>query len=133
MQINQPAPDFELVDLAGNIHKLSDYRGQIVIVNFWSVECSHSERTDRLIMAYLEQRGEGVKLLPIAKDATSAPVEPSEANVHDNSYPISRFLFWYVAGEPTGAVKEFADWVLSADGQKVISEVGYYPLKTAAQ
>ena len=30
-------------------------------------------------------------------------------------------------------VKEFSDWVLSADGQKVIAEVGYYPLKTAAQ
>jgi phosphate transport system substrate-binding protein len=75
----------------------------------------------------------GVKLIPIAKDANSPPVEPSEANVHDNSYPISRFLFWYVAGEPAGAVKEFTDWVLSPEGQKVISDVGYYPLKTAGQ
>ena len=73
-----------------------------------------------------------VKTIPVAADAKSAPVAPSEENVHNNTYPISRFLFWYTAGEPTGAVKEFADWVLSAEGQKVISDVGYYPLKTAA-
>ena len=49
MQINDPAPDFELPDLAGRIHRLSDYRGRIVIVNFWSCECPHSERTDYAI------------------------------------------------------------------------------------
>ena len=73
-----------------------------------------------------------VKTIPVAPDAKSAPVAPTEENVHNNTYPISRFLFWYTAGEPTGAVKEFADWVLSPEGQKVISDVGYYPLKTAA-
>jgi phosphate transport system substrate-binding protein len=74
-----------------------------------------------------------VKTISIAKDAKSGPVPPTEENVHNNTYPISRFLFWYTAGEPTGGVKEFSDWVLSAEGQKVISEVGYYPLQAAAQ
>ena len=55
MQLNQPAPDFELPDLQGNPHKLSDYRGKIVIVNFWSAECPHSERTDRYLVSLLEQ------------------------------------------------------------------------------
>ncbi|MBK7316728.1 redoxin domain-containing protein [Candidatus Villigracilis affinis] len=49
MQINQSAPDFELPDLDGNLHRLSHYRGRIVIVNFWSCECPHSERTDKAI------------------------------------------------------------------------------------
>ncbi|MBI5962589.1 MAG: redoxin domain-containing protein [Chloroflexi bacterium] len=56
MEINQPAPDFELPDLEGRLHRLSDYRGKIVIINFWSCECPHSERTDRAIMAMLAQR-----------------------------------------------------------------------------
>ncbi len=55
MEINQPAPDFELPDLAGRLHRLSDYRGRIVIVNFWSCECLHSERTDRAIMSMFVQ------------------------------------------------------------------------------
>ncbi len=66
MQINQPAPDFELPDLQGNLHKLSDYRGKIVIVNFWSAECPHSERTDHSTMACYIQWGGEVEMLSIA-------------------------------------------------------------------
>ena len=66
MRINQPAPDFQLPDLQGVFHKLCDYRGRIVIVNFWSAECPHSERADRSTMACLVQWGEDVQLLSIA-------------------------------------------------------------------
>ena len=55
LEINQPAPDFELPDLEGRLHHLSDYRGKIVIVNFWSCECPHSERTDKAIMSMFVQ------------------------------------------------------------------------------
>lgn len=84
--INQPVPDFELPDLEGRLHRLSDYRGKIVIVNFWSCECPHSERTDRAIMAMLVQwqndvemlsiaanRSENVEALKIAADARRLP------------------------------------------------------------
>jgi peroxiredoxin len=33
------APDFALADIDGKIHRLSDYRGQVVIVNFWATWC----------------------------------------------------------------------------------------------
>jgi len=72
MQLNQPALDFELPDLEGNIHRLSDYRGKIVIVNFWSCECPHSERTDRSTMACLVQWGAGVVLLSIAANRSES-------------------------------------------------------------
>jgi peroxiredoxin len=80
IEINSPAPDFELPDLNGRLHRLSDHRGQIVIVNFWSCECPQSERTDRAIMAMLAQ-WEDVVLLTIASnrnesaDAIKAAVE----------------------------------------------------------
>lgn len=66
MHLNQPAPDFELADLQGNPHKLRDYRGKIVLINFWSAECPHSERADRSIMACVVQWGGNVELLSIA-------------------------------------------------------------------
>jgi peroxiredoxin len=66
MQLNQPAPDFELPDLQGTLHKLSGSLGRIVIVNFWSADCPHSERTDRSTMACLVQWGEDVEMLSIA-------------------------------------------------------------------
>jgi len=73
MQLNQPAPDFELPDLQGALHKLSDDRGKIVILNFWSVECPHSERTDRYIVSLLERwNGEAVLLSVAANRSESA-------------------------------------------------------------
>ena len=92
MQINQSAPDFELPDLNGNLHRLSHYHGRIVIVNFWSCECPHSERTDKAIMAMLMQwrdvvmlsiasnRSENVEALKKAADARRLPTVLLDAN-----------------------------------------------------
>lgn len=66
MGLNQLAPEFTLPDLDGRIHMLSDYRGRLVIVNFWSAECPHARRADLALTAALEDWGEAVALLPIA-------------------------------------------------------------------
>ncbi|MEW6400479.1 MAG: redoxin domain-containing protein, partial [Chloroflexota bacterium] len=79
MQINQPAPDFELPDLDGNCHRLSDYRGRIVILNFWSCECPHSERTDRAIMSMVVQWQDDVTLLSIASNRNESAEALREA------------------------------------------------------
>jgi len=72
--------------------------------------------------------GEGVKHLRVKKDANSPAVEPSMENVLTAQYPISRHLFWYLAGQPAGDLKAFAEWVVSKEGQQVVEKVGYYPL-----
>src|SRR5262245_40200493 len=79
MELNQLAPDFELSDLQGELHRLSDYRGKIVIVNFWSCECPHSERTDRSTMACLVQWGAAVELLSIASNRNESTQCMAEA------------------------------------------------------
>jgi phosphate transport system substrate-binding protein len=75
-------------------------------------------------VAYLE----GIKALRIRKDDASSAVAPSPATAQDGSYPIGRFLYFYTAGEPEGELKKFIDWVSGPEGQKVILDVGYYPL-----
>jgi peroxiredoxin len=66
VELHQPAPDFELPDLQGRLHRLCDRRGKIVLLNFWSAECPHSARTDRLILDLLEKWNGEVELLSIA-------------------------------------------------------------------
>ena len=66
MQLNQPAPDFELPDLQGRMHNLSGYRGRIVIVNFWSAECAYSVRTDGMLSKWLTRWGSDVTSLAVA-------------------------------------------------------------------
>ena len=68
MEINQPVPDFELPNLNGKIQRLSDYRRRIVIVNFWSCECPHSERTDKAILSMFVQWQDDVTMLTIASN-----------------------------------------------------------------
>ena len=66
--INHPVPDFELPALDGRLHRLSDHRGRIVIVNFWSCECPHSERTDKAILSMFVQWQDDVTMLTIASN-----------------------------------------------------------------
>ena len=79
MNLNESAPDFELPDLDDKLHRLSDYRGKIVIVNFWSCECPHSERTDRALMAMSVQWAENVAMLSIASNRSESIQSIEEA------------------------------------------------------
>jgi phosphate transport system substrate-binding protein len=67
------------------------------------------------------------KMVAVARDSDSLYVLPSIETVNDGSYPISRPLYMYTAGEPTGQVKEYMDWLLG-DGQSLVSELGFVPL-----
>lgn len=54
-------------------------------------------------------------------------VEPTIASAVEGTYPIARPLMMYTAGEPLGAIKQYMDWILSAEGQCVILKRGYAP------
>ena len=71
----------------------------------------------------------GVRDIAMKKDATSAAVPPNAATVHDGSYPLSRYLYFYLRKKPAGDAGLFVSWVLSPEGQKLASDVGYFPLK----
>jgi phosphate transport system substrate-binding protein len=72
--------------------------------------------------------GKGIKHLGVKKDDKSPAIEPSMENVLQGRYPISRFLYWYLAGQPTGDMQKLAQWVVSKEGQDIVEKVGYYPL-----
>ena len=71
-ELNRLAPDFELRGLDGRLHRLSGYRGRIVIVNFWSCDCPHVLRTDAAMLAALARWGANVVLLTIASNANES-------------------------------------------------------------
>jgi phosphate transport system substrate-binding protein len=69
-----------------------------------------------------------LKTVAVAKDANSLYVLPSIASVNDKSYPIARDLYMYTAGQPTGAVKAYLDWILSAEAQIIVANLGFVPI-----
>jgi len=70
-----------------------------------------------------------VRPLAVAREKGSAYVTPSETSILSGEYPISRFLYFYLSERPKGTEKAFIDWVISPAGQKVVKDVGYYPIK----
>lgn len=65
----------------------------------------------------------GIKVVPIDN------VSPSAATVRDSSWPYARPTFYYTNGEPTGVAKEFIDFTIGPDGQKIAERVGFVPVK----
>jgi phosphate transport system substrate-binding protein len=73
--------------------------------------------------------GVGAKHLRIRKTANDPAIEPTEENVVNGSYPISRYLYIYVnPALDKGPVADYLKWIRSDAGQAVVKEVGYYPL-----
>lgn len=61
------APDFTLQDINGKIIKLSDYKGQVIILNFWATWCPPclAEIPD-FVKFYSAYREKGVEIIGIA-------------------------------------------------------------------
>ncbi len=55
-------------------------------------------------------------------------VAPTPDNVRNATYPISRYLYFYTINQPEGEIKNFVDWVVGQEGQKVVKANGYIPL-----
>ncbi len=75
---------------------------------------------------------EGVRPVKVRKDASSPAYEPTEENVMAQKYPIWRYLYVYVnPAIDQGEVAAYLKWMRSDDGQKVVKDVGYFPLPAA--
>ena len=68
-------------------------------------------------------KASGVRVVPI--DGAS----PSKESVLAKSYPYARPTSFYTNGEPTGVVKEFIDFTVGPEGQKIVEQVGFVPTK----
>lgn len=79
-------------------------------------------------LGFATHAGENVKTLMVKIGDSGVAVRPSVDTVMDGSYPIARNLFFFVDGEPIGAVKTFSDYILSEAGQQVVKEIGYVPI-----
>lgn len=56
-------------------------------------------------------------------------VEPTKENILNKSYPIAREVYWYTAKERDGVTKGLVDYAISPQGQAIIEEEGFVPVK----
>ena len=89
----------EVVDLVGNTPCAIGYSGLAYATEIVEMPCILTDRGDC--------------------------VSPSAESAIDGSYPIARPLFMYTAGEPTGMIKEYMDWILGEAGQCILVDKGF--------
>lgn len=69
-EVGYTAPDFPLQDLNGNPVKLSDFRGQVVCLNFWATWCPPCRSEMPAIEAVHKEMGDKVKVLAVNVEGT---------------------------------------------------------------
>ncbi|WP_198264467.1 peroxiredoxin family protein [sulfur-oxidizing endosymbiont of Gigantopelta aegis] len=117
------APDFSLQDMDGKTHKLSDYRGQPVIINFWATWCPPCrEEMPSMERAWNKIKDQGIAMLAINVGESEDAIFTFTGN-----YPVSFTLLldttgtiteqWPVKGLPT-------TFVVSPEGKLVYRAVG---------
>jgi phosphate transport system substrate-binding protein len=75
---------------------------------------------------------EHVKMACITSEEGKPCISPSVETASDRSYPIARPLFMYTNGEPSGAIKDYLDWIKSDAGQCILLKKGYAPVSDVA-
>jgi phosphate transport system substrate-binding protein len=69
-----------------------------------------------------------VNTIAVKKTASDPAVKPGVATALDGTYPVSRPLLYYTNGAPTGVIKAYIDYCLSAEGQEEVLKAGFVPL-----
>lgn len=118
-----PAPDFELKDIDGSIHKLTDYRGKVVIVNFWATWCPPCRfELPSMERLWQKTKDRGVMMLAInlGEDADTIFTFTSD-------YPVS---FPLLLDPDSSVTKEYSvlgiptSYVINPQGQIIYRAVG---------
>lgn len=84
-------------------------------------------------VGYFAERND-VKILHIKKDDNSIAISPAENGkvnydqIWNGEYSISRYLYCFTNGKASGALKDFVDFILSAEGQELVTKMEYIPL-----
>jgi cytochrome c biogenesis protein CcmG/thiol:disulfide interchange protein DsbE len=85
----RPAPDFSLTDLSGRPLRLSDYRGKVVILDFWATWCDPcKEEIPRFVELQNKYSAQGLQILGISMDDSESPVRQFQQQFKMN-YPVA--------------------------------------------
>ncbi|UCD13668.1 MAG: PstS family phosphate ABC transporter substrate-binding protein [Thermoplasmatales archaeon] len=80
-------------------------------------------------VAYAENRESELIILKIKEKQNSSAFSPTIENIAAGDYPISRYLYIYTNGNPSGEIANYITWILNEDGgQKVAENLGLIPL-----
>ncbi|MXX09986.1 MAG: TlpA family protein disulfide reductase [Nitrospira sp. SB0677_bin_15] len=93
------APDFQLIDLQGNWQALPDYRGKVVLLNFWATWCGPCRvEMPSMEHVYQDLKNEGFAILAISSDPQGSIVTRPFVEAQGLTFPILHDSDYQVSG-----------------------------------
>ena len=75
------------------------------------------------------QNNPRLKVISIARKSGEEYVDPNNrGDVDSGKYPLVRPLYQYTDGVPSGAIRDFIEFELSPEGQKIVDDMGFIPV-----
>jgi len=69
-----------------------------------------------------------MKVVAVAREDGGPYILPSAETVNLGDYPIARDLYMYTNGQPSDVIATYLEWILSADAQEIVTELGFVPI-----
>ncbi len=69
-----------------------------------------------------------VKVIAVGSKPDRPYVLPSADTVNNGQYPIARDLYMYTNGQPTGAVADYINWIMTPEPQAIVVQLGFVPI-----
>ena len=121
---NAAAPEFLVTDLVGKKHKLSDYAGKMVVLNYWATWCPPCrEELPVLAIFHEEHQDKDAVVLGVASEKISAKKLSEFVDEQMIDYPV--FLLTPSANTPFGLLRGLpTSFIISPDGKQVKTHLG---------
>jgi len=122
--VGKPAPQFSAVTFDGKHVSLADYKGQVLIVNFWATWCGPCRKELPLLDAFerVEEKN-GLRVLAIT-DENSVPV----ARLKPLAKKVSFDMAWRFSGLYNQAIAFPTNYVIGRDGVVRYARAGAFDL-----
>lgn len=105
-EVGKPAPDFTLKDIEGKEHKLSDYKGKVVVLEWTSHHCPfvvrHQKEQQTMQKTYAEFKDQGVVWLAI--DSTRSDFQGGYTNEKISGWVKDAEVTYPILRDEDGAV-----------------------------
>ena len=128
--IGSQAPEFELADLSGKRVRLSDFKGKVVILDFWATWCGPCRvEIPHFVRLQSKYRAQGLAIVGLSLDDDGAKSVRPFVEDHDVNYTMllankdTANLYGGIVGIPT-------TFVLDRQGRIVKKFIGVMPPET---
>lgn len=130
LAVGSPAPDWSLKDAAGNTHTLADYRGKVVLIDFWATWCGPCKQAMPSIQR-LHERFAGRPVAVIGLSCFERPGADPVGYMTESNYTYSLLVDGTSVAQNYSVAAIPTFYLIGFDGTIIHRETGYTPRKEA--